>query len=164
MSQLKIKDGTNWIPIPAGGVGVPSGGTQGRVLYKTGSADYATGWGTASDIGAMSKWTLLWTNASPTSSFAAQTVSLDLSGYDAVLIIYKMDTATGTYYSHTCPKGLTMNLVGFYNYRGRRGATMLDTGVTFGDGSGASTTGSMETNNGMCIPYQIFGIKGVVSA
>lgn len=44
MSQLKIKDGANWIPIPAGGVGVPSGGTQGQVLAKTGSADYATGW------------------------------------------------------------------------------------------------------------------------
>lgn len=48
MSKLKIRDQNDpntWYEIPAGGVGVPSGGTQGQVLYKTGSADYSTGWG-----------------------------------------------------------------------------------------------------------------------
>ena len=49
----------------------------------------------ADDVGAMSKWDLLWANASPTSAFAAQTVSLDLSGYSAVAIFFKRSTDAG---------------------------------------------------------------------
>lgn len=45
MSKLKIKNGNTWEEVPAGGVGVPSGGTQGQVLMKSSSTDYATGWG-----------------------------------------------------------------------------------------------------------------------
>lgn len=44
MSQLKIKDGNNWIGIPASGIGVPSGGNAGDVLVKSSSTDYATEW------------------------------------------------------------------------------------------------------------------------
>lgn len=44
MSVLKIKDGNSWINIPAGGVGVPSGGNQGDVLVKSSATDYATEW------------------------------------------------------------------------------------------------------------------------
>ena len=44
MSQLKIKDGNNWIDIPASGVGVPSGGSSGQFLKKSSSVDYATQW------------------------------------------------------------------------------------------------------------------------
>jgi len=46
MSQLKIKDGNSWVAIPAGGVGVPSGGDAGDVLVKSSSTDYATEWET----------------------------------------------------------------------------------------------------------------------
>lgn len=46
MSQLKIKDNNNqWVDIPAGGVGVPSGGNTGDILVKSSSTDYATEWG-----------------------------------------------------------------------------------------------------------------------
>ena len=44
MSQLKIKNGNNWESIPAGGIGVPSGGTTGQFLKKSSSVDYATEW------------------------------------------------------------------------------------------------------------------------
>lgn len=44
MSQLKIKNGNNWESIPAGGIGVPSGGTTGQYLKKSSSTDYATEW------------------------------------------------------------------------------------------------------------------------
>ena len=37
-------------------------------------------------------WTLMWQNASPTSAFAAQTVSISLSDYDDVLIVYRRTT------------------------------------------------------------------------
>ena len=46
MSVLKVKNGNTWIEIPAGGVGVPSGGTAGQVLRKNNSTDYATQWST----------------------------------------------------------------------------------------------------------------------
>lgn len=44
MSQLKVKNGNNWESIPAGGIGVPSGGTTGQVLQKSSNTDYATEW------------------------------------------------------------------------------------------------------------------------
>ena len=50
MSQLKIKNGNNWESIPAGGVGVPSGGTTGQVLQKSSNTDYATEWATPQAI------------------------------------------------------------------------------------------------------------------
>ena len=42
--QLKIKNGSSWESIPAGGVGVPSGGSSGQYLKKSSSTDYATEW------------------------------------------------------------------------------------------------------------------------
>ena len=50
MSQLKIKNGNSWESIPAGGIGVPSGGTQGQCLVKSSSVDYATEWATIDSI------------------------------------------------------------------------------------------------------------------
>lgn len=45
MSVLKIKDQNgNWYEVPAGGVGVPSGGTKGQVLKKSSATDYSTEW------------------------------------------------------------------------------------------------------------------------
>lgn len=44
MSVLKIKNGSTWEEIPAGGVGVPSGGNAGDVLVKSNASDYATEW------------------------------------------------------------------------------------------------------------------------
>ena len=46
MSQLKIKEGNTWVNIPAGGVGVPAGGSEGQYLIKSSSTDYATEWHT----------------------------------------------------------------------------------------------------------------------
>ena len=34
MSVLKVKNGNTWIEIPAGGAGVPSGGTSGQLLKR----------------------------------------------------------------------------------------------------------------------------------
>lgn len=44
MSQLKVWDGEEWLAIPEGGVGVPSGGSSGQYLKKSSSVDYATEW------------------------------------------------------------------------------------------------------------------------
>ena len=50
----------------------------------------------ANGIVASNGMRLLWTNPSPTSSFSAQTVSLDLSAYQAVVIIPKFTTSSGS--------------------------------------------------------------------
>ena len=44
MSQLKIRNGNDWYSVPAGGAGVPSGGSAGQLLMKSSSTDYATEW------------------------------------------------------------------------------------------------------------------------
>jgi hypothetical protein len=63
---------------------VAPGGSAGQVLAKSSSTDYDTEWIDPPSGGG--DWTLLWTNASPTSDFAAQTVALDLSAYADVKI------------------------------------------------------------------------------
>ena len=59
--------------------------------------------------------------------------------------------------------GLTMIMEAFYNYRGYRTAAISDTGVTFGGGMSASQTGSLASTDGVCIPYEIYGIKGIIA-
>ena len=70
MSQLKIKDGNNWIDIPASGIGVPSGGTTGQVLQKSSNTDYATEWATLPNV-------VAWKNSGLSTT---GTGSLDISG------------------------------------------------------------------------------------
>lgn len=100
---------------------------------------------------------LLWTNPDPTASFGAQTISLDLSAYDAVWITY----ATGSRYdSKLCLKDgnkymVTTGIDSTSNaYIYQRGATATDSGVEFTAGYRGTSTGG--TN---AIPQKIFGIK-----
>ena len=165
MSKLKIKNGNTWEEIPAGGVGVPSGGTAGQVLMKSSATDYADEWADISEAGAMSKWELLWTNASPASAFAAQTVNLDLSDYDAVKVeFYAPDFSANCWEFGTV--GAVRRTQAFMSVNGRhiRNFLATSTGVVFskGEASSGQTTG-VGDNNGTMIPQRIFGIKGVNS-
>ena len=80
MSQLKIKDGNNWINIPASGIGVPSGGTTGQVLQKSSNTDYATEWANKPRM----TFNVLATDITP----GSQTVSLSESvdNYDFMIV------------------------------------------------------------------------------
>lgn len=106
---------------------------------------------------------LLWTNSSPTSSFAGQTVGVDLTPYKFVIITFKATKSSDYYYSETVAKGLrAYPQTGFNNTEGifRRETTPTDTGVTFSrcfvwDIRNYNTSG----NNDYLIPYQIYGIK-----
>ena len=126
----------------------------------------------ADDVGAMSEWELLWTNASPSSSFTAQTVSLDLSNYDAVFVISNMMTTGENNIGVFVRKGLATetNIVMYGAIVAasvmavqRRGVTATDTGVVFSDAKlkAATSTSAGSTENSRCIPLYIFGIKGV---
>lgn len=137
-------------------LGTPAPGTSGQYSRS----DHVHAMPTADDVGAMSKWDLLWTNASPTSVFAAQTVALDLSGYDAVLIDVNCAYETpdfGTCFVCMVGRGVYMDVWNpAQSNKYHRQAVVATTGVTFGQGYFG--TGA---NNNCAIPYRIYGIKGV---
>ena len=115
--------------------------------------------------------TLLWTNSSPASSFAAQKVSLDLSGYDAVLVLYRYGISTDRLNSLILPmnaaSGLLLQAGNFGSANGyifvRNISDIDSTGITFdasyrralNSSSAASSTGDY------CYPIYIYGIKGI---
>lgn len=109
--------------------------------------------------GGGSSWTSLWTNADPSSNFAAQTVSVDLSGYSVIAIKYCAQTGQGRYacsmvikdgdsYYVTIGINSTSN-----NYYYKRGASADSSGVTF-------TTGYRNTSESTsyAIPVAIYGV------
>ena len=114
---------------------------------------------------------LLWTNASPTSEFAAQTISLTLSSYDAVEVICRYSTTSDSRTRYICDVGSSASIDWFYytvvagKYMGvksRNEVSASTTGVTFGACTtkpGNSTDST--TTNGYIIPIKIYGIKGV---
>ena len=105
--------------------------------------------------------TLLWTNASPTSSFAAQTVSIDLSEYSFVLVGLNQDTGNNNYiYTEIAlvDGKIHMFMGNFSGTVTRRMTTVTTAGVEFGNGQ---TGTSFSTDNAKMIPISIYGIKGV---
>ena len=101
----------------------------------------------------------LWENASPASSFAAQILALDLSGYDGVEVLY-LNGGTGESYMNSgfIPKGKLCNLWYVYSSGNQayRQFTASDTGIDFTEGH----QGGIEKNS-VIIPVIIYGIKGV---
>jgi len=100
---------------------------------------------------------LLWTNASPTSTFNAQKVEVDLREFSTVLVVIKATNgATAVGSCTTLIKGLPSQRV--YNCSDaiyyRNTPLVEDSGITFEGGYKGSTSGN--TN---AIPYQIYGIK-----
>lgn len=167
------------LSVANGGTGATSF-TAGR--YIIGSGTYALRERTPAEVaedigqyiktdvsGLLPKPTLLWSNASPTSSFAAQTVSLDLSEYGYIDIECRHTTSKDEYVVVRIPKGQS-----YYNYfvselddtssynphfRSRK-ITTSDSGVTFGGGYNKSAGATYaQTGNNMCVPIRIYGVK-----
>ena len=117
---------------------------------------------------------LLWTNSNPTSSFAPQTISVDLSSYRYAIICISAATGSNIAFG-TC--GKTLYPVGFDSgttgtgsisaypavsstlTTARRILRVMSTGVTFGSGATPDTTaGNFNENNSYGIPMYIYGI------
>lgn len=108
---------------------------------------------------------LLWTNSKPTSDFAAQKVSIDLSAYEFVEIEH---LSTHRYKIEKCSKNGGQFHLGFaipsnnnataYPYAAYRYATVTDSGVTFTDGGSLTNTANATTNIN-CVPTRIWGVK-----
>ena len=108
---------------------------------------------------------LLWTNASPSSSFAAQSVSVDLTECSMVIITMYQGTESGNLSATwIVPKGAFAMLsivngassIGTVSYF--RQATVNDNSVSFGKGYRCKET-ELEDNE-YAIPAAIYGIKG----
>lgn len=102
----------------------------------------------------------LWENASRTSSFAAQTISLDLSAFDEVLVYSCLEGSRYNDYMvvSRCPVGET--LLSHYQWADdgvalHRNATTRTNGIEFNN---AYHGGGLD--NASVIPYRIYGIKG----
>jgi hypothetical protein len=118
---------------------------------------------TPEQIGAMSM-ELLWENASPTSAFAPQTISVSLDGYDSYMIIARFHTSTTSEVAQMARVGNNMLL--FLNDGDsfcRRNVTYSASSLTFSecirrtawDGS------NRVEDNPYLFPAAIYGIKGV---
>lgn len=98
---------------------------------------------------------LLWTNSSPTSAFAAQTINLDLSKYNYIIVEFLSNTSYQVIRSRTI---LNKNDTDYFgagftttnSYT--RNVSFNDTGVTFGVGKMDTTA-----NNTNVVPYKIYG-------
>ena len=157
LPAIKGEQGEQGVP----GVGALPGGTAGQVPVKQSADDYDVAW---EDVG----WQLLWTNASPTSSFAAQTVPLDLSEYSELLVSFRMGDGgiDATYYVY--------GVIGDYqtfqrvymtsntSYQARRSFQSSQLGISFGDGYEGNVTTSTGSNavvsNSVAQPIKIYAL------
>ena len=155
-------------PGPAG-EGVPAGGTAGQVLTKTASG---TAWQNAPAGGI--QIVKLWENASPSSFFGAQTVSMALMPYEAVEIVwatYVSDNGgvsrrfTGKYpiIWPTDGSGVRCLATGIYDGNAvERFITFYSDGIVFNNGAFYNTYGgSSIAREQVLVPLEIYGIKGV---
>ena len=106
---------------------------------------------------------LLWTNPSPRSDFATQTVSLDLTDYTGVIVEFNANTDTSNYTTCTrvfCKKGDPNYFGGGAALAGSTLGRVLqirDEGVFFGEGFLATSKA-----NGNAVPIKIYGVKEYV--
>lgn len=111
MSQLKIKDGNNWIDIPAGGIGVPSGGTIGQVLQKSSNTDYATEWGDAPQSKLLVE-EIEWTGTSVAAGgLTVQSHSCLKTGYNPIGVVGEYPSG-GAFTIRGCYLGKNSNATG----------------------------------------------------
>lgn len=113
--------------------------------------------------------TLLWTN--PSASYSTGTVSLDLSAYDLVEVVFSTDDSLTTEFNARCPVGKSGHgqwwtvRSDLSNYAAINAVTRdfstATTGVTFGGGQMIYNGGSYNNWAGRAVPRRIYGIRYV---
>lgn len=108
---------------------------------------------------------LLWENASPTSAFAAQTINIsDLQDYDLIMVRAKYSIGAypsfTAFYKTTIGENNSINIV--VSSIVNRGFVIKSDSISFNEANIlANYAGSSSVNNNVCIPIEIYGIKGV---
>nr|DAE00121.1 MAG TPA: hypothetical protein [Siphoviridae sp. ctTBR23] len=92
----------------------------------------------------------LWENASPTSAFANQTLTLDFSSYDLMVILFNLDSNSRSVSPAIVPIG-------------HPGASAFQNSVrTFLVHTNDIQFDSVSPSSAVMIPYVIYGVKGVI--
>lgn len=111
---------------------------------------------------------LIWENASPTSSFAAQDVAVDLTQFRFVQIVINRTTSvSGSLTSAIIPITHGTSIVTPLNYfstgntqaRTSRDATISDSKISFSIGMSGNVGASGSSSATAAIPIAIYGIK-----
>lgn len=106
---------------------------------------------------------LLWENASPASTFAAQALGIYLRPYSWLEVEHRFSTSYDNRSTMRVPVGANcvynLSVVGASNNRtGARGFTSSITGITFN-----TAKYNTDDNNTYAIPTRIWGIKGIAN-
>lgn len=116
--------------------------------------------------GKINNMDLLWTNPSPSSAFASQTISLNLSKYKFVYITFKRTTGTSidsyamSLFLMKGLSGIAMSYGEAYGIIFRDITSVTDSYIKFGGGSyGTASKLGITTDNNFGIPYKIYGIR-----
>lgn len=114
--------------------------------------------------------TLLWENQNPTNTFAAQTLSFDLSNYDMVEIHAFVSTQAG-WRHEVCTRvhvGKTGAFIGIKTFATatdtttgiQRAFVVSNTGISFANGIyRAITAKTLSQGNDVYVPLYIYGVK-----
>jgi len=111
------------------------------------------------NIGAVGEWTLMWENASQTSVFEAQTISLNLSGYTEIKMTIRASTSNAGEESflYDIPHTGTQ---AFWLAAGKINSRVLvsvdASGVTFSGSRIYNTYGSYSIDNKIGVPIRIY--------
>ena len=113
------------------------------------------------NIGAVRPWVKLWENASPSSDFAAQDVSVNLSDYTEIMIYWRQVTSDTYYFTQTHLIVASTNSYLFNNSAGRnirRGFTFASDllKITFDGGQRYQSYGTATASNSYAIPVKIY--------
>lgn len=181
--QANIDEVKNEIrPISTGGTGATTvagarnalglGNTSGALPIANGGTGKTTALEALLALGGI-QIKKLWENASPTSSFLSQKITLDLSEYEYFLFGFKLDVSKGEVYYQIVSKfnGSDTYLWSIKDMRSSyeplfltRAVSAHDSYAWFGDGAYkplSQPTASFNRNTDV-IPVVIYGIKGVL--
>ena len=116
-------------------------------------------WAQVPGGGGGGSWTSLWTNSAPSSDFSAQTIPLDLSGWNLIAVLAKTTTSGNTTSVFLAAVGtgsiLSVPNLGSTQYFYKRTMDVQTTGVTFSTGY-RNTSGTSGAS--YCIPTAIYGL------
>lgn len=132
-----------------GNLGIKSCGTYDILPIAKGGTGATTATEALRALGGIS-WTKIWENASPTSAFANQTLTLDFSSYDLIIILFNLDSNERSVSPAIVPVG-------------HPGASSLQNNVrTFLVHTNDINFDSVSPSSAVMIPYVIYGVKGVI--